>query len=150
MTRGGATSVANQQYKEYFKPMWRWSDAMQNDFAARADWCVKPISETNHPPVVILKNDLNITAKPGEEVELNAAGTYDPDKDKLSFTWWQYEEADTYPGKVTIRNETARKASLSFPADMEAGQTIHIVCEVKDNGTPELKRYKRIILRVSP
>ena len=26
---------------EYFKPISRWADAFQNDFAARADWCVK-------------------------------------------------------------------------------------------------------------
>ncbi len=135
---------------EYFRPISRWTEDMQNDFAARADWCVKSFEDANHPPMIILRNDLNITAKPGEEVELNASGTYDPDKDKLSFTWWQYEEADTYPGKVTIRNETDRKASLIFPADMEAGQTIHIVCEVKDNGTPELTRYQRIIVRTKP
>lgn len=150
MTREGATSSTNPQYREYFKPIWRWSDAMQNDFAARADWCMKPFSEANHPPVVKLKNELNITAKPGEEVELNGAGTFDPDKDKLSFTWWQYEEADTYPGKVLITKALELKARMTVPADMEAGQTIHIVFEVKDNGSPILTRYQRIILRVSP
>ena len=64
-TRQGATSATNMQYKEYFKQMWRWSEALQNDFAAHADWCVKPFSEANHPPVVRLQNDLTITAEPG-------------------------------------------------------------------------------------
>ncbi len=149
MTREGATSSANAEYREYFKPIWRWSEAMQNDFAARADWCVKPFSEANHPPVVRLQNDLNITAEPGTVIELNAEGTYDPDKDKLSYAWWQYEEADTYPGKVAIKNETRRKASVTVPDDLHTGQTIHIVCEVKDDGKPVLTRYQRVIISTS-
>ena len=149
MTREGATSSANSEYREYFKPTWRWSEAMQNDFAAHADWCVKPFSEANHPPVVRLQNDLTITAEPGTVIELNAEGTYDPDKDKLSYAWWQYEEADTYPGKVAIKNESRRKASVTVPEEIQPGQTIHIICEVKDDGDPALTRYQRVLIRTS-
>ena len=46
----------------------RWTDAFQNDFAARADWCVKSYDEANHPPVVKLDNALDITAKPGAKL----------------------------------------------------------------------------------
>lgn len=150
MTKAGATYSTNPDYREYFKPMWRWSDALQNDFAARADWCVLPFSGANHPPVVKLSNELNITADQGTEIELNATGTYDPDKDKLSYAWWQYEEADTYPGKVIIMNPNGPKASLTIPADLEQGQTIHIVCEVKDDGSPVLTRYQRVIITTNP
>lgn len=149
MTREGATSSTNPEYREYFKPIWRWSDALQNDFAARADWCVKPFKEANHPPVVRLKNDLNITAKPGEKIEMNAKGTYDPDKDKLSFTWWQYEEADTYKGSVDIRNVGKLSASFTVPADAAKGNTIHIICQVMDDGIPELTRYQRVVVTVN-
>ena len=38
----------------YLEPQWRWLAAIQNDFAVRADWCVKPYAEANHPPVVAL------------------------------------------------------------------------------------------------
>ena len=77
----------------YMKPMWQWIGAIQNDFAARADWCVKSFKEANHPPVVHLKNALDISAKPGNKIMLNATGTYDPDGNNLSYKWWQYEEA---------------------------------------------------------
>jgi len=33
------------------KPLWRWSEAFQNDWAARADWCVKSYEEANHNPM---------------------------------------------------------------------------------------------------
>lgn len=147
-TRTGATSANNKEYKEYFKPIWRWSDAFQNDFAARADWCVKSFEEANHPPVVKLANALDITAKPGSKIKLSAKGTTDPDGDELSYTWWQYQEADTYTGSVTIENPNALEASFTVPADVENGQNIHIVCEIKDNGTPQLTRYQRVIIKV--
>jgi hypothetical protein len=149
-TRKGATSTNNKQYKEYFKPMWRWSDALQNDFAARADWCVKSYKEANHPPVVKLTNALDITAKPGDKIKLNAKGTCDPDGDKLSYSWWQYKEAGSYTGNVTIENSTALEASFTVPSDAKKGQSIHIVCEVKDSGSPRLTRYQRVIIKVKP
>jgi hypothetical protein len=36
-SRQGATVANNKYHREYFKPIWRWSDAFQNDFASRAD-----------------------------------------------------------------------------------------------------------------
>lgn len=33
-------------------PMVRWIDDLQNDFAARADWCVNDFQNANHAPVV--------------------------------------------------------------------------------------------------
>ena len=66
----------------------------------------------------------------------------------MSYTWWQYQEADTYQGGVTVENSNAREASFTVPANAENGQNIHIVCEVKDNGTPQLTRYQRVIIKV--
>ena len=149
-TRKGLTSTNSNDYKEYFKPMWRWSDALQNDFAARADWCVKPVEEANHPPLVKLTNALDISAKPGDKIKLSAKGTSDPDGDKLSYSWWQYKEADSYPGNVILENSTALETSFTVPADAKQGQSIHIVCEVKDSGSPQLTRYQRVIIKVKP
>lgn len=134
--------------KEYFKPITRWADALQNDFAARADWCVKSYEGANHPPVVKLDNALDISAKPGSKIQLSAKGTYDPDGDELTYHWWQYEEADTYAGKVSIENSTTYKSSFSIPVETKKGDTIHMVCEVKDNGTPQLTRYQRVIVTI--
>lgn len=147
-TRKGATSSNNEQYKEYFKPMWRWSDALQNDFAARADWSVKSFEEANHPPVVRLANALDINAKPGGKIQLSAKGTTDPDDDEISYLWWQYYEADTHKGSIQIEDSQNQKASLIIPDDVNSGETVHIICEVTDNGTPKLTRYQRVIISI--
>ncbi len=99
----------------YMKPMFQWIGPIQNDFAARADWCVKPYNEANHPPVVKLKNALNITAKPGSNVKLDATGTTDPDGNALTYKWWQYQEADTYSGNIKIANSIQPTASFTIP-----------------------------------
>ena len=38
----------------------------QNDFAARMDWCTKPYSDANHPPVPMLEQPDQITVKSGD------------------------------------------------------------------------------------
>jgi len=132
----------------YFKPQWRWIDAIQNDFAARADWCVKSYEEANHPPVVKLAHPLDLKARPGEKILLSAKWSTDPDGDALTYRWWQYEEADTYEGTVKIANADQQNASFVVPADAKKGDTIHIICEVTDNGTPPLTRYQRIVIKI--
>ena len=133
---------------EYFKPIWRWTAALQNDFAARTDWCVKPYEEANHPPVVRLGHDVDLTAKPGETVRLSAEGTIDPDGDELSYKWWRYGEASTYQGRTGIENTTHRDATLSFSNETGEGGTIHVICEVTDAGSPPLTRYQRVVVTV--
>jgi len=143
----GRNSFA-QQRREYFKPMWRWTAAMQNDFAARADWCVKPYKEANHPPAVKLAHAHEVKVRPGESVSLSARGTTDPDGDELTFHWWRYREAGSYDGTIEIRDAATRDASFVVPGDVGAGKTIHMICEVTDAGTPPLTRYQRVVLTV--
>jgi len=138
----------DEKLTTYLKPQWRWIDVIQNDFAARADWCVKSYEEANHPPVVKLThaNDLNV--KPGAKVKLSARGTTDPDGDKLTFRWWQYVEADTYEGSIDIQNADKQDASFTIQSDARKGKTVHIICEVTDNGAPPLTRYQRIVAEI--
>ncbi len=145
-SRRGATIFNNEKHREYFKPVWRWSDALQNDFASRADWCVMSYDEANHPPSVELGHPEDLTAEPGEKVHLSAGGTSDPDGNTLTFRWWQYEEADSYRGQIQIKNSDQNNASFTLPADAAGGETIHVVCEVTDNGAPPLTRYRRVII----
>ncbi len=135
---------------EYLKPIWRWSDAFQNDFAARADWCVKPFDEANHPPVVKLNHELDLNAKPGSKIQLNAKGTYDPDNNKLNYNWWFNKEPGSFKGDIEIENPNHQKASIRIPDDIDKEVTIHIICEVKDVGIPQLTRYQRVIINVRP
>ena len=134
----------------YLKPQWRWIDAIQNDFAARADWCVKSYAEANHPPVVALAHSDDRKVRPGASVPLSTRGTKDPDGDALTYHWWQYQDAGTYDGTVEIRDASERDASFVVPEDAGKGETIHIICEVTDAGTPPLTRYQRVVVTVEP
>jgi hypothetical protein len=128
--------------------MWRWFDAIQNDFASRADWCVKSFDEANHPPVVVLGHAADLKAQPGATIKLSAQGTSDPDGDNLSYHWWQYTEADTFSGTIEIRNENQQDALFTVPENASKGETIHVICEVNDDGMPRLTRYQRIVVEV--
>jgi hypothetical protein len=138
----------NSLASDYYKPMWRWSIAFQNDWAARADWCVKSPAEANHPPIVKLTHGVDLIAKPGDAMELNAGGTTDPDGDSVAYKWWQYGEADSYNGAVSISGADGQVASLNVPDNARAGDTIHIICEVTDSGDPALTRYQRVVVTV--
>lgn len=129
-------------------PQTRWIPALQNDFAARADWCVMRYEEANHPPKVTLRHAENLVVKPGEQVQLSGAAT-DPDADQLSFRWWSYAEAGTYKGDIKIRKAENKQASFRVPADAQNGDSIHLILEVSDAGSPALTRYQRVIATVS-
>lgn len=129
----------------YLKPQWRWISALQNDFAARADWCVKEFDEANHAPVVKV-DKLTRDVNPGETVKL-AATAHDSDGDELTFRWWQYGEADSAAATVTIAGSgSANEASFVVPDD--PGKQVHIILEVSDNATPPLVGYQRIVCSI--
>jgi len=111
------------------------------------DWCMKPFAEANHPPVVKLAHAHDLKVK---RVSLSAKGTTDPDGDEMVFNWWQYREAGSYDGSILIRDAGKRDASFTVPSDAVAGKTIHVICEVTDNGAPPLTRYQRVIAEVKP
>ncbi len=136
------------QMHEYFAPLTRWADVLQNDFAARADWCVESFENANHPPVVKIKGALDVQAKAGQTITLDAGNSTDPDGDVLSIHWWQYTEADSYAGTILIEDPTETKTSLKIPSDANTEDKIHIICEVTDSGSPALTRYQRIIITV--
>jgi hypothetical protein len=138
----------DQELAAYLKPMWRWFEAIQNDFAARADWCIQPYDRANHAPIVKLAHIHNMKVQPGDKVSLSAKGSADPDGDPLTYRWWQYQEADTYQGTIEIVNADKQNASFTVPGDGGEGRTIHIICEVTDNGTPPLTRYRRVIVEI--
>ncbi|WP_372772622.1 nucleoside hydrolase-like domain-containing protein [Mangrovibacterium sp.] len=138
--------------------IWRWREAYQNDFAARMDWTILPVEKANHPPVVKIEGEKLIEARKGDRIELSAVGSSDPDGDALSYNWFCYAEAGTFPVSsarsgqpIEIRNFDQQKAWFTVPTSriMEPGVgTIHLILEVTDHGTPRLTRYKRIIVNV--
>jgi len=127
-------------------PQTRWLEALQLEFAARADWCVSPFGEANHPPHVTLGHAVTLNVSPGETVRLKAVAS-DPDGDSLSFNWWQYWEVDSYPGKVHILRSYMPSPNVVIPEDLKSGETIHIIVAVTDGQFPNLTRYQRVILK---
>jgi len=124
--------------------------AAQNDFAARVKWSVTPtFSGANHEPVVAVRGNAHVSARPGEVVRLEGAAS-DPDGNAVTAKWWRWKDVDTYPGDVTLTTPTSLATSLRVPDDAAAGQTIQLVLEATDDGRPALTRYQRVVVTVTP
>lgn len=141
-------NVSRDLYLQYFKPVWRWTEPLQNDFAARADWCVKSYEEANHEPIVKC-NLLNVCTQPGQIIDLSAIGSTDPDGDELTYSWWQYTEAGNCELPVVFSTTDQPNTTAQIPAEAPEGATFHLILEVKDNGTPQLTRYARVVVAVT-
>ena len=116
------------------------------DFKARMQWADQ--GEGNRNPVVIINghrgpSPLVIHAKAGDTVRLDASKSYDPDDDKFTNNWWQQPEIGT--AKLDIQGSDV--AEVCIPQDA-VGQTLHVVCEVCDQGPFLLKGYQRVIIVV--
>ena len=145
------SSIDNKSYVSNHATVWRWREAFQNDFAARMDWCTKSYTQANHPPVAKLAHAQSFTVRSGEQFYLNADGSFDPDGDSMSFLWFQYKEAGTFPGSVSTRPYAPNLYNLPVTApNVDKPQTIHFILQVKDKGTPQLVSYQRVVVNVVP
>ena len=126
----------------------RFFAASQNDFAARLKWSVTPkFKDANHEPKVAIKGPLEVSARAGSTVRLQGEVS-DPDRNTVKVAWWQYNDAGTYPGDISFSDPAALVTTFQVPANAETGQTIHVILEATDNGTPQLTRYQRVVVRV--
>jgi hypothetical protein len=64
----------------------------------------------------------------------------------LEYHWGHYREARSYIGSIQIRDEWKRDASFVLSGEAGQGETIHVICGVKDTGTPPLTRYQRVVV----
>jgi hypothetical protein len=144
---GEAAADFNHYTKKMDKtyPQTRWIATLQNDFAARADWCIKPYKEANHPPIVSLSHKAQIKGKANQIINLSCKAS-DPDGQILKYKWWQYEDVDTYSGKVEIKNADQQKAYIQVPSNLKKGETIHLIIEVTDDHPLPMTRYKRVVI----
>lgn len=130
--------------------MERWIPAVKNNFLNRLQYSTKNPEEVNHEPSAQVNTDkssqlIYIKANPGAKVQLNASGSSDWDGDKLTFNWYQYKTHDSYTGNIALKDPAAAKQTLILPKDL-GDKKIHLILEVKDNGTPALVTYRRVIL----
>jgi len=130
----------------------RWIPEVKNSFLNRLQYSRKNPEEVNHEPIVALNGDrsrevLSLKDKPGQEIELRTEGTYDPDRDTLTYRWFYYKEASDYLGDFPISPSPAANHTFRIPIDL-GDKKIHLVLEVKDSGTPSLVAYRRVVLSV--
>ena len=90
-------------------------------------------------------NTYHLTANAGEEITLDASKSVDAEGNKLSFVWWMQPEASSYDKNITINGNNASKTTITIPEDAK-GKTIHIVCEVTDDGEIPLTSYARVVI----
>ncbi len=129
----------------------RWIPDAKKSFLNRLQWSVKEPGEVNHEPVAVVNDDrtnriIHLQAGGGEEIRLDASTSFDPDGDDLSFKWFRYIEADTYQGEFEIDTPKEPVQSVVVPSDLST-HDIHLVLEVRDNGTPDLVTYRRVIIK---
>jgi len=123
--------------------------AAQNDFAARVKWSVTSrYADANHDPVVSISGSARIAARAGETVRLRGTAS-DPDGDALTIRWRRWKDVDTYPGDASLADSTSLAASFRVPTDAAPGQTLQLVLEVTDVGSPPLTRYGRVVVTVT-
>ena len=100
---------------------------------------------------------LKLTAEPGETIELSAEGTRAPDGHSFEVRWWLYPEASSlrdakgrgFPDNVTLSASRGLNTSLAVPPVTKV-ETIHIILEVEDRGTPGLFAYRRAVISAKP
>ena len=138
----------------------RWAEDMQNDFAARMDWCVaETFEDANHPPhsPLAMWEVVELQAAPGERVTLRASSAgeadggeaiqwTDPDGDELRYQWILYREPGGFAGELDLEDKDTPLATFTMP-DLDEGVALHFILRVTDTGTPPLTRYGRVIVR---
>ena len=135
--------------------VWRWREHFQNDFAARMDWCVADAyGKANHNPVAVLNGDgtkriVALRAKAGETVTLSARGTKDPDGNALRTTWLVYPEAGTCRAEIRLGSTEGEQTSFTAPP-VQRPETVHVLLQVQDDGSPSLFSYRRAVVTVEP
>lgn len=121
--------------------------AAQRDFAARLSWSVSPrYQDANHPPAVRVEGPLELMVSAGETLKLHGEAS-DPDGNAVQLRWWQFH-VGSYPGSVGLEHADSSQVTVRIPRDVRSGQTIQLILEGTDSGSPALTRYQRVVCRV--
>lgn len=133
--------------------VFRWRPDIQADLAARVQWGLDLPATINHYPAIQVnqssgKAPLQIHARPGEELILNASLSSDPDGDRLSFEWMLYPEAGSFQDLENVKVSKLNEAQLTLNIPNQETGEIHLILRVKDDAQYPLVSYKRVIITV--
>ncbi|WP_019991295.1 DUF1593 domain-containing protein [Rudanella lutea] len=142
-----ALSTANARIAKNANTFPNFYPYAQRDFAARMKWSVTPrYADANHEPVVRVEGPLTVMASAGQTIRLNGRVS-DPDGQSVAVRWWQFR-VGSYPGEVVISNPDQPRTEILIPKDAKGGQTIHLILEATDTGSPALTRYERVVVKI--
>lgn len=122
-----------------------------NMFAARLDWVRSGTG--NRPPVAVVNGDetldiLQIKATAGQEIRLDASGSFDRESDKLDFRWYVLPVDENPTEDVILKGENQMTLAVNLPASAK-GKQFHIILEVTDDGAGHhLTSYRRVIINL--
>ncbi len=127
----------------------QWRPTFQNDFAARADWCMKPKTSANHHPIAICngkpgRDVIQLTAKVGETVHIDARQSTDPDGDQVHSMFDVYHEISALRHSYSVTTP----GHLEIVPHGKPGDEIHVIVMVEDDGDPKLTSYRRVVITV--
>jgi len=125
-------------------PQTRWIAAIQNDFAARAAWCVSDFEQANHAPKISIQESPIQTVKRGAKVNIHFTST-DVDGDAITHKVWNYTDVSTADATVAFTNT---EATIRVSKKAQSGSEIHLIVEGSDSGTPPLTSYRRVLFKV--
>jgi hypothetical protein len=102
----GVIGADGNYHADHKATIWRWRDAVQDDFAARMHWTLTDnFAEAGHPPVVDVNGytgtePLVIEVRAGETHILDASGTHSADNcsadDNLEYAWMLYGDVNGF------------------------------------------------------
>ncbi len=123
--------------------------ATQNDFAARFRWATTGrFAAANHNPRVVVAGPKVRLAKRGERIALSAS-TSDPDGDAVKLKWWHWQDAGSYAQPIQLKQH-GDNVAFAIPSDARDGDTIQLIAEATDGGTPALTRCEKLVFTVAP
>lgn len=137
------TGQASNASGRYLRPY-------QEEFAARADWCVSSYEDCNHAPVVSVE-ELDVEAAPGEHVTLNAS-IEDPDGDDTLAYWWVDVQNAVYGGEakaIQVWNPISASTCFTVPADALPGDQFCLTLQATDKADAPMTRYAQVLVTVT-
>ena len=121
--------------------------AYHEDFAARAEWCVKGYEECNHSPVVRIGQP-NVEAAPGERVTVSAVVE---DVRPCIRKWWLYEDGCRYQGDLSQADHLGSifdETEFTVPQDARPGDFFNLILTVQNADVNPMTEYGQIIVHV--